>query len=170
EAGRGRAPVLGVGELLRLERELLLAGLRRGALAVELGEVRSAAPVERLARLREPLPQLLVGLAVDAADGAPLVEDRLEPVARLLPLRGLGGELLGLGGQRLLARDGRAAVRVAGRPGGLDRGLRLGDELVEPGAQPGEVADHGGLVQPVPDALGAVERVLRVAAARREPR
>jgi hypothetical protein len=81
----------------------------------------SLAAVERLTRLGEPLPQQLVGLAVDAADRAPLVEDRLEPVARLLPLRRLGRQRLGLRGQGLLARDGgdpRASrsARCAPRP------------------------------------------------------
>ena len=82
-----------------------LRALAPGALPVQVGEVRAAAAVERLTGLGEPLPQQLVGLAVDAADRAPLVEDRLEPVARLLPLRRLGRQRLGLGGQRLLARD-----------------------------------------------------------------
>ena len=129
----GRAPILGVGELLGLDDQLLLAGLGAGALPVQVGEVRTAAAVERLAGLGEPLPQQLVGLAVDAADRPPLVEDRLEPVAGLLPLGGLDGERLGLDGERLLPRHRSGALRVAGRPGGSDRLLGQGDELVEPG-------------------------------------
>src|SRR3712207_7984446 len=51
------------------------------ALGVERGEVRAAASAEGVPGGGEPRPQRLVGLAVDAADRLPLLDDRLEPVA-----------------------------------------------------------------------------------------
>ena len=107
------APVGGVGQLLGAFAQRLLGLAGAGALAVELGEMRTAAAVERLAGRRVALPQRVVGLAVQAGDRAPLVEDLAQPVARGLPLRRVGGELLGLGGQRFLARGLRGAVLVA---------------------------------------------------------
>ena len=89
----------------------------------------------------EPLPQLAVGLLVDPADGLPLVEDLLEPVAGGLPPGGLGGELLGLLDQRGLAGQRLGAGDLAGGAGLA--GLLLGDrgEPVEPGGEPVDVTD-----------------------------
>src|SRR3712207_6855701 len=78
------------------------------ALGVERREVRAAAPAEGVAGGGEPRPQRLVGLAVDAADRLPLLDDRLEPVAGRLPGRRLRGDLLRLGRQGL--QIGRAHV------------------------------------------------------------
>src|SRR5699024_2772675 len=102
---RGRAPVGGVGERLGTLDQLLLLELGARPLPIELSEVRTAPPVERFTGLRVAPPQLVVGLAVDAPDRLPLVEDGPEPVAGGLPLRALGGDLLGLGGERLFACD-----------------------------------------------------------------
>ena len=162
ETGRGGAPVLGVGELLRLLDQLFLAVFGACALPVEVGEMRPAAAVEGLTGAGEPLPELLVGLAVDPADGAPLVEDRLEAVACLLPLGGLRSELFGLGGQLLLARDGGGALGVARGPRGDDRGLGVADQLLEPCVQSDEVAEDGRFVQAVPHRARRAEGVFGI--------
>ncbi len=118
-----------------------LARLRLLALRVEGGEVGAAAAGEAVPGGREPLPQLAVGLLVDAADGLPLVEDLLEPVAGRLPAGRLGRELLGLLDQRGLAGQRLGAGGLAG--GARLAGLLLGDrgELVEPGGEAVDVAD-----------------------------
>src|SRR5690606_29462010 len=71
EDGGGAGPVGGVGEFLGPHAQLFLARLGGGALTVEFGEVRAAPAVERLARLGVALPQRVVDLAVDPADGLP---------------------------------------------------------------------------------------------------
>ena len=83
--------------------------------------MRTAAAVERLAGRRVALPQRVVGLAVQPADRPPLLEDLAQPVACGLPLRRVGGQVLGLGGQRLLAGGLRGAVFVAPGPVRLRR-------------------------------------------------
>ena len=138
--GAGRAPVGGGRQLLRLLDELLLGRARLAALGVERGEVRAAAATERVTGGGEPRPQRLVGLAVDAADRLPLLDDRLQPVAGGLPGRGLGGDLLRLGGQRLLAGD----LRRRGRPAFSARdsaAARVG--RVRPWRGPGRRARRG---------------------------
>ena len=124
-------------QLLGPRDQLLLGLLRRAALGVELGEVLAAPLAERVARRREPLPQRVVGLAVDALDLLPLLDDRAQPVAGHLPRRRALGDLLGLGDQRLLGGD-----RVGA--GLLARGLRLagpgvggGQHRVEAGVERG---------------------------------
>src|SRR3712207_8177227 len=108
------------------------------ALGVERGEVRAAASAEGVPGGGEPRPQRLVGLAVDAADRLPLLDDRLQPVTACLPRRRLGGDLLRLGGQRLLAGDLGGTRRgllgpVVGRGGarGLQHGPGPPGEAVE---------------------------------------
>src|SRR5206468_5790435 len=64
-----RAPIRGAGQFLGAFAQRLLGLPRARALAVELGEVRAAATVERLAGRRIPLPQRIVRLAVEPADG-----------------------------------------------------------------------------------------------------
>ena len=115
--GAGRAPVGGGGQLLGLVDQLLLGRARLAALGVERGEVRTAAPAEGVPGRGEPGPERLVGLAVDAADRLPLLDDRLEPVAGRLPRGGLRGDLLRLRGQRLLACDLRRRGRRPSPPG-----------------------------------------------------
>ena len=141
ERGRGGAPVGGVGQLLGAFAQRLLGLAGADAFAVQLGEVRAAAPVERLARRGVALPQRVVGLAVQARDGAPLVEDLAQPVAGGLPLRRVGGDVLGLGGEGLLARGLRGAVFVAllALLGGM--GVGLLDDGAQPGGQRVDVAE-----------------------------
>ena len=88
----GRVPLGRVGQRLGLGDQLFLATLRLLAGRVEGGEVGAAAAGEGVAGGGVALPQLAVGLLVDAADRLPLVEDRLEPVAGRLPAGRLGGD------------------------------------------------------------------------------
>ena len=125
--------------------------------------MRTAPAGERVARGGVPLPQLAVGLAVNAPDGLPLVQDLLEPVAGRLPARRLGGELLGLLDQRGLAGHGF-------HPGGGTRGVHLADlrlgggrELLQPLDQPVDVADDVRFVQLVAQLLDPGEGVGGVA-------
>ena len=90
ERRTGRAPLGGVGQFLGALTQRLLGLAGADPLAVQLGEMRAAAPVERLAGRRVPLPQRVVGLAVQPGDRAPLVEDLAQPVAGGLPLSGVG--------------------------------------------------------------------------------
>src|SRR4051794_19212168 len=167
---RGRAPVGGRRQPLRLGDELLLGGAGLVALRVERGEVRAAAAAERVTGGGEARPQRLVGLAVDAADRLPLLDDRLEPVAGGLPGRRLGGDLLRLRGQRLLAGDLRGAG--GGFLGaGLGRGL-VGGPHHRPGTggQAVEVAHRGGGGDRVGQRLRLGLEFARVAGVRLEPR
>ena len=86
--------------------------------------MRATAPIEGIARRRVALPQRVVGLAVQSADGAPLLEDDAHPVACRLPLAGVDGEILGFGGQRLLAGGLRRAMFLAA--GAIGRRRLLG--------------------------------------------
>ena len=102
----------------------------------------SAAPVEGLPGRRVALPQRVVGLAVQTADRLPLVEDRAQPVAGGFPLRRVGGQILGLGGQRLLAGGLGGPMLVApGAVGGRGRFGALGN-AGKPGGQRVDVAEH----------------------------
>ena len=112
---------------------------------------------------REPLPQGVVGLAVDALDRPPFVHDGLEPVARRLPL-GRCREFLGLGAEPFLGRDGvRAGLRTGdGCPG--DRRVGRADDGLEAGRGGVKVADRrqrvdgfaqrGGLLLGLPGITG----------------
>ena len=122
EPVRRRRPLGRVGQRLGLGDQLLLAGPGDAALLVERREVAAAAPGEGVPGGREALPQLLVGLAVDAADRLPLLDDGAEAVAGDLPLRALG-QLLGLEDELLLGRGGRCPGRGPGRAGLLELGL-----------------------------------------------
>ena len=139
------------------------------AARVEGGEVGAAAAGERVPGGREPLPQLAVGLAVDAADGLPLVEDRLEPVAGRLPARRLGGQPLGLVDERGLRGERLGAGDVAGGPGGVGLLGRDRGQLLQPRAEPVDVADDVRLGQGRVQPLDRGERVRRVGGAAAEP-
>ncbi len=73
-----------------IRRSFCLLG--RAALGVELGEVLAPPAAEGVAGGGEPLPQRVVGLAVDALDLAPFLDDRAQPVARRLPRRARLGD------------------------------------------------------------------------------
>src|SRR5699024_1028581 len=88
--------------------------------------------------------QRVVGSAVHAADGAPLVEDRAQPIAGSLPVGGVGGEVLGLGGQRLLAGGSRRALLVAALPVGGGRGVGVLHDHGEPSRQGVDITEHRG--------------------------
>jgi hypothetical protein len=87
--------------------------------------VLTAPPPERVTRCREPLPQRVVGLPVDALDLAPLVDDGAQPIAGGLPRGRRLGNLLRLGRQRLLRRDrlGAGLLACGGHLAGLLVGL-----------------------------------------------
>src|SRR5690606_35773165 len=144
EDGGGAGPVGGVGEFLGPHAQLFLARLGGGALTVEFGEVRAAPAVERLARLGVALPQRVVDLAVDPADGLPLLEDLAQSVARLLPLGGLGGDLLGLGTQRFLALGVLVAGALLLLPGVRGGFLGMFGDGPQALRQRLDVADDGG--------------------------
>ena len=164
-AGRRRTPVGRLDKALGLLDQLLLAGACRGPGAVQVGEVRAAPTVERVPRLGEPLPELFVGLAVDALDRLPLVQDLAQPVARGLPLRRLGRDLLGLVDQRLFVRDGLGPGRLPGRLAGGHGLLGPHDQVVDPGGKRREVTDDGGVRERVPQMLGRGQCLLRIAVA-----
>ena len=93
-------------DLLGLAGELGLHLSDDPALLLDLREVGSTPGVELPPSLGELAPQLGVGLAVDAADRLPLLDDRAETLAGRLPAFALG-ELLGLGDERpFLVRGG----------------------------------------------------------------
>jgi hypothetical protein len=99
--------------------------------------MRAAAPVEVLPGRRVTLPQRIIGLAVQPADGPPLFEDFAQPIARRLPLVRIHGQILGFRRQRLLAGGLSGAELVALGPlrlGGFvgvldDRGQACGERV-----------------------------------------
>ena len=100
------------GQRLRLGDQLLLGGLGRRVVAVQLGEVGAAVPVEDRPGGAEPLPQrvLVAAAQPDAAllGGLPALEELVHPRAGGLPLdlRGIvPGNLLGLGDDGLAGRQ-----------------------------------------------------------------
>ncbi len=158
----GFAPVGGLGQRLGFLDQLLLVRLGRRALPVEFGEVRAPTAAEGVPRLGEPAPQLLVGFAVDTADLLPFLEDLAQPVARRLPVRGLVGDLLGLDDQRFLACDRVCSGAFFLVFGTLDGLLGPGHQMLDPGVQRRQVADHGGFGQRLVQVLRAGQGVLRL--------
>ena len=133
--------------------------------------MRAAAATEGVAGRGEAGPQRLVGLAVDAADRLPLLDDRLQPVAGGLPGGRLGGDLLGLGGERLLAGDlGRPARRPSPRATRRRRSRRCrpsrGPVRPGPSRSPTAAAVGDRLGQP----LRLVLDLGRIAGVRLQPR
>ena len=104
--------------------------------------MRSAAPVEGLPRSRVTLPQRVVGLAVQTADRLPFVEDRPQPISRGFPLRRGVGQLLGFGGQRLLAGRLSRALLVATRTIGGGDSFGPLTNAGKPGRQRIDIAEH----------------------------
>ena len=157
---------LDVGQFLGARDQLLLGALGGAALGVELGEVLTAAPAEGVARGREPLPQRVVGLPVDALDLLPLVDDRAQPVAGDLPRRAGLRDLLGLGDQRLLRGD-RVGARLLARRSALAGLLarHAASSGVQPRVERGEVPDRGGAGQLLLELLGRAAGARRVAGA-----
>ena len=123
-----------------------LAALASRALRTELGEVLAAAAVEGVARGPEPLPQRLLGGAVDVRGRLPLLEQLAQPLAGGLPLGG-DGERLGVGHDPLAQRAGRRSGELlAGgarlRPALVDRRARAASSRARSAV---EVADRGRL-------------------------
>ncbi|SLA06569.1 Uncharacterised protein [Mycobacteroides abscessus subsp. abscessus] len=125
----------------------------------------AASTIERVARLRVPLPQRVVGLTVDALDGLPLVEDRAQPIARGLPLGGFCSDGFRLGGEFFFARDGCGASLFA-------LGLQRVGDVVGTSDDDGQslldgrdVADHAGLGEGVEQMFGCGLRLARIAGA-----
>src|SRR5690606_3852703 len=83
--GRGRAPVGGVGELLRFGDDLLFELARLFALLVQAGKVRLASLGEGVARSRHALPQGLLGGTVRARCSLPLVDELAHALTAGLP-------------------------------------------------------------------------------------
>jgi len=169
EPVRGLGPLGGLGQALGFGDQLLLVRLRLLALSVEAGEVAATAPAEGVPRGGVTLPQLAVGLAVDALDRLPLVEDLPHPVAGNLPLGALGRDQLGLGDQLALALGG---LLPGQRASGLLL-LRLGGdhncELLKARGNGVKVADGVDLGQRLLQPNHGRLRVLRVSGAAREP-
>ena len=97
------------------------------------------------------LPQGIVGLAVDATDRLPLLEDGFEAVTGGLPLGGVGSDGLSFGDELFLASDGLLGALLLGlfclRVGGFGRV----DEEIEVGADGVEVADDLFVAEAVGD-------------------
>ena len=114
------------------------------ALLVLLREVRLAAAGVRRPRGREPLPQLVVGGAVDARERLPLVEETAQPVGAGPPVAA-GGERLGLGDDLLLGGLGLdGALRLLGLAGLALQGDHRAERVEAPDER-AEVADGVGL-------------------------
>ncbi len=133
----------GPGQFLGALDQLLLGNLRRAALGVELGEVLAAPLAERVTSRGELLPQGVVGLAIDALDLLPLLDDGAQPVAGHLPGRRALGDLVSLRDQRLLRSDRVGASLLTGCL--RFAGARVGssEHGVEAGVERAEVADDG---------------------------
>ena len=114
----------------------------------------TAAAVEGIAGRGVPLPQCVIGLSVQPGDGPPLVEDGVHPVAGRLPLGGVGGQVLGLGGQRLFAGTLRRSVLVAARPLGLSGFVGLLGDGGKPRRQGIDVTQNAGGGQGVGQRVG----------------
>ena len=114
---RRARPVGRVGQRLGLLDELLLVGLDRIALGLKRGEVGLAPLGKRVPRGRQPLPQHRLDRPVGVRGGLPLLEQLGHPLAALLPVRGLGRDVLGLVDDPLLDPAGLAPGLLAG---GLD--------------------------------------------------
>ncbi len=99
--------------------------------------MRPAASVEAVPGSRVALPQCVIGLAVQAGDRSPLIDDGAHPVPGGLPLRRVGRDILSLDGQCLLAGGQFGALFVAEGPissdclGGViaDRGEPSGQRI-----------------------------------------
>ena len=156
---RGLVPIGGVLQGLGAHDQFLLGALGGGAVAVQLGEVGAAATVERVAGARVALPQLVVRLVVDAANGAPLFEDGADAIARGLPLIGVFGELLRLRGERFLPGDGVGAALRLRLLGLLAGDVRCRDDRVQARVQGVQVADDRLLVQRRLQCLGPLAKL-----------
>ena len=149
EPGGGGAPVLGVGELLGLVDQLLLAGLAARALPVEIGEVRTAATVERLAgrekrfqscsSVLRSIPRIVRHSSRIALNRSPACFHWVASAASV-SASAASSSLRATAAARWASRAARAAATAC---------LGVRDELVEAGAQPDEVADDGGFGETV---------------------
>ncbi|CAM5301895.1 hypothetical protein SRIMM317S_04416 [Streptomyces rimosus subsp. rimosus] len=105
------------------------------------------------------MPQLVVGLAVQARQALPGVHQGPQPLAGRPPLLA-GRQLLGLGDQLLLGLPGLVALpRLLGLAF-LAARLDIGDQLVQPLAQGVEVAHRVVLVDLLPQMADRGHRVL----------
>ena len=104
--------------------------------------MRSTAPVEGVPGRRVSLPQCVVGLAIQAANRAPLLNDGPHPVPSRLPLGRVGREVLGLDGQGLFADGLRRALFVAVGPFGPGRLRGSLVDLLESSCQGVDIAQY----------------------------
>ncbi|GGQ15222.1 hypothetical protein GCM10010215_45030 [Streptomyces virginiae] len=140
-AGGRRTPVGRLRQRLGLRDQPLLDLAGVLALRVQRGEVRLAALGEGGTGVREPVPQLVVRLAVQARQTLPDVHQGAQALAGAAPLVALR-QLLGLGDQRVLGRPGLVRLLGLGDLALLAPGLHGLDQLVQPHAQGVQVA-HG---------------------------
>ena len=167
---RGRLfPVRGLGQLLGPADQLFLGRLGGAPLGVERGEVRPPPATELVAGGGEPLPQRVVGLAVDALDQLPFVDDRAQPVARCLPRGGALGDLLGLDGQGLLGRGRLGSGLSAGGAGRSAFSWAAASSASIRAPRAVEITDGGGVRAAAPSGRAPECGWRRVAGAGGEP-
>src|SRR6185437_4765682 len=121
-------------QLLRLDQQLLLAGLVLPETRVALVQVGVARREEGVLRALEPLPELVLDLALRPARRLPLLHQVAETLRGARPI-GRIGEALGLLDQRLLARAHLLALGVQLREVGLAALGEGGAGRAEPGPQ-----------------------------------
>jgi hypothetical protein len=150
----GGRPPLGRGrQRLGLGAQILLAGPHVLPLGLQRREVRLAPLGERVTGGGQPLPQHGLGGPLGVRGRLPLIQQLAHPLAAALPVRRLGGDLLGLGDDPLLDLLGLHPGLLPGRLGFL---AALADVLGQPlqaAAQPLQVAQRvrlaDGLDQPL---------------------
>jgi len=123
----------------------------------------STPTVEAVARLGVALPEDVVGFAIDTLDRLPFVEDLPETVAGRLPLRRLRTDLLGFGGQCLLAGDGVGACLLLALPDLVGDLVGTPDDCGQSRVQSRNIADHMGVGQLVEQMSGCSLRLARIA-------
>src|SRR5699024_946888 len=119
EGTGGVSPVCGLLQGLGAFEAGLLELAGGGPATVQVGEVGTTPAVEGVTGAGVTLPQLIIGFAFTAVDGLPLIQDGADAVAGDLPVGGVLRDVLGLGGQGLLAGDGLLAALRLLLPGAL---------------------------------------------------
>ncbi|BAB99339.1 Hypothetical membrane protein [Corynebacterium glutamicum ATCC 13032] len=103
ECAGGVVPLSGFLESIGALNEFFLEFACRCAGAIQLCEVCAAATVEGVTRTGVAFPQFIIGLAVDAVDGLPLIQDGADAVASNLPVGGVFCQGFSLNSELFLA-------------------------------------------------------------------
>ena len=128
----GLIPISRILDSLSLRHQSLLDALRRSPTPIQLRKMCPPTPVKRIPRPRIPLPQRIIGFPIHPPNRPPLIQNGPNPVAGLLPLRGILRDLLSLRGQFLLAGNRRLPTNLLLLLGPLTGNNRLIHELRQP--------------------------------------